>query len=253
MLVPATLYAAQVVRTSPRPLAHVEGPARGERIAAFNDRWDLLSAVPAVLPPNTASLSRIHDLSGYDSLMHRDTVALLKEVDGQDAAPPANGNMMFVKSSANPLLLAEAGVSEVWTNQPTEKLGVLPAESSGLYRYRLRGPGRVYVEGADGARTPALIEREGFGRMSIRASGPGRLVVKDRAMKGWHATVAGRTEAVPEARWIEVDNLPPGDQIVVLTYSPPGLKAWLSISCLVWVTAVALAVRRPRQSGIDSQ
>jgi len=253
VLVPATLYAAQVVRTSPRPLAHVEGPARGERIAAFNDRWDLLSAVPAVLPPNTASLSRIHDLSGYDSLMHRDTVALLKEVDGQDAAPPANGNMMFVKSSANPLLLAEAGVSEVWTNQPTEKLGVLPAESSGLYRYRLRGPGRVYVEGADGARTPALIEREGFGRMSIRASGPGRLVVKDRAMKGWHATVAGRTEAVPEARWIEVDNLPPGDQIVVLTYSPPGLKAWLSISCLVWVTAVALAVRRPRQSGIDSQ
>lgn len=253
VIVPVTLYASQVVRTSARPLAHVERPARGERIAAFNDRWDLLSAVPAVLPPNTASLSRIHDLSGYDSLMHRDTVALLKEVDGQDAAPPANGNMMFVKSSANPLLLAEAGVSEVWTNRPTEKLGVLPAEAGGLYRYRLKGPGRAFVEDAQGESRPARIEREGFGRMTVRATGPGRLIIKDRAMKGWSATVAGATRAIPESRWLEVPDLSSGEHVVELTYSPPGLKAWLVASGIAWIVALALASPRPRQTADSSQ
>lgn len=254
VLIPAVLYASQVVRTSDRPLARVEGPAPGERIAAVNERWDLLSAVPAILPPNTASLSRIHDLGGYDSLLSRDTVALLKEIDGQDAAPPANGNMMFVKPSANPLLLADAGVSEVWTNRPTEKLGVLPAEVGGLYRYRLRGPGRAYVETPDGERTPAAIESEGFGRTRIRASGPGRLVVKDRAMKGWYATVEGRTRPVPESRWIEVADLPAGEQTIDLRYIPPGLRPWLIVSGIAWVSVLWLAApRRPRQASGDSQ
>jgi hypothetical protein len=250
-IVPLALYATQVIRTSPTPLPRIEGPAPGERIAAVNDRWDLLTAVPAVLPPNTASLSRIHDLSGYDSLMHRGTVALLGEIDGQDAAPPANGNMMFVKTSANPLLLAEAGVSEVWTNKPMDKLGVLPAESNGLYRYRLRGPGRAYVEDPVGEKRPAKIEREGFGRMTLRATGPGRLIVKDRAMKGWSADVGGTTRSIPEGRWMEIVDLPPGEQVVEFHYSPPGLKLWLALSGLAWIATLGISLRRPKPSSTD--
>src|SRR6185312_7626959 len=99
------------------------------RVAILNSNWDLFSATDAIMPPNTAMLGGVRELGGYDSLIHRDTDAMLKGVEGLDPSghpidppPPANGNMMFVKPSALQSLqkLEDAGVSEVWSASAIE-------------------------------------------------------------------------------------------------------------------------------------
>ena len=242
-LLPISLYATQVLRTSASTLPKVVGPAESERIAAINDSWDLLAAAPATLPPNTATLSRIHDLSGYDSLLHRDTVKLLHEIMGQDPAPPANGNMMFIKPSANPLLLAEAGVSEVWTRKPMEKLGVLPVEEDGLFKYRLPGPGRAFVERPDGTKVPAKISDEGLGSFKVECEGPGKLVVRDRAMPGWQVSTGGRTYEIPTGTWMEVPGVPDGPMSAQFSYRPSGVVPAFWISVFAWLALGALVLR----------
>lgn len=100
----------------------IEAP-EGAVVAFVNEPWDLLSAAPALAPPNLASLSRVRDIAGYDSLLHRDLAARLNDVNGQDSAPPANGNIMFVKPSASAEKLAALGVTEVWSRRPLEGFG----------------------------------------------------------------------------------------------------------------------------------
>jgi hypothetical protein len=200
--------------------------ASADRFAFVVGDWEIGSAARALMPPNTAAARRMHDVAGYDSLIDRDTVALLRDIDGGDPAPPANGNMMFVKTSddpdkpsADPVKLAEAGVDEVWSLKPLPRFGTPTAEDNGILRYRLAGPGR--------ASTPAGRARvvdESFDGMTVDAEGPGKLTVRDRALPGWTATVDGRPATVGGALWLEVD-LPPGRHLVKFSYQPPGMIA----------------------------
>jgi len=82
-------FGASLVQTG-TPGLKVENKINFERIAPINGSWNFFQAPKAILPPNLAALNRIHSLDGYDSLMHRDTVAMLQDVDGVDrgAAPP---------------------------------------------------------------------------------------------------------------------------------------------------------------------
>jgi hypothetical protein len=113
-----------LVRTTPKDQTDLRiEAAEGAVVAFVNEPWDLLSAAPALVPPNLASLSRVRDISGYDSLLHRDLVARLNDANGQDSAPAANGNIMFVKPSASAAKLAALGVTEVWSRYPLEGFG----------------------------------------------------------------------------------------------------------------------------------
>ncbi len=211
MLVPLLLHGGLVRTGKPLPPVTVSG---GGRIAVINDSWGLLQPVKALLPPNTAILGRIHELGGYDSLLHRETVKLLHDVNGQDPAPPANGNIMFIKPSADPANLAALGVTEVWSLRPLAGFGESVPGGSYL-RYPLRGPGRLSVTGGVGE-----ILEDGYDRQRIRTDGQGGLVVRDRNLPGWHAQVDGA--AVPTAEgsvWREV-GLPPGPHRVDFRYIP---------------------------------
>src|SRR5690606_6110119 len=97
-----------------KPLAPaIEKPPLG-RVAIVNENWSILAATPGVLrAPDLAALSRIKELAGYDSLLHKDTKAMLDDVNGQDSAPPANGNIMFIKPTAARQKLIEAGIEGV--------------------------------------------------------------------------------------------------------------------------------------------
>lgn len=218
------------------PLAKAAPPADGSaRVAVVNEAWGLGAAAPALLPPNTASLSGIHELGGYDSLLHRDTVALLHDVDGQDSAPPANGNMMFVKPSADPRKLAEAGVTEVWSTKPLPGLSATPADG-GYFRQALPGPGRASTPAG-----PAKIESETLSQIRLQATGPGRLVLRDRMMPGWIAKVDGRHVPLEGKTWRELD-LPPGEHTVEMNYVAPGFTAGAGIGFLALVATAILAV-----------
>ncbi len=224
------VLAAQIgpcfVRTG-KPLEQVV--QESGRIAAVNERWDLLQAAPALLPPNTATILRLHDVAGYDSLLHRDTVALLHEIDGQDPAPQANGNMMFIKPSADLGRLSEAGVDEIWSMTPITALGTPFGQDRGYFRYRLATRGRAYTENG-----PAPIIHEGFGRLDIKAPGPGELTVKERNMEGWSARIDGKRASIPPGRWIRLA-LGRGGHSIELRYQAPGFVLGL------WVAVLALA------------
>jgi hypothetical protein len=73
--------------------AHV-GP--GDRIMPVNRDWSIVRPPNAVLPPNAATVYGFDDLQGYDSLQTGVYKAFAGELDGHDASPEANGNIVFV-------------------------------------------------------------------------------------------------------------------------------------------------------------
>jgi len=238
---------ASFLKTSPM------GAVGSERVAVVNSAWGLDRAVPALYPPNTPTAARIHDLAGYDSLIHRDTVAALRDVNGQDPAPGANGNMMFVKRTADPAKLADAGVTRVWSRQELPQLGQPTRTTDGVLEYALPGPGRASTPNGSGQ-----IEREGLGSLSVRATGPGTLVVRERNLPGWTAAIGGKEIPIRGDRWIELD-LPDGDSVVDLRYTPPGLSSGRIVSfvalllCIVGGVAATRAGRRSSDVSSDSR
>lgn len=227
-----------IERQSPNP----------ERFAAINGQWDLLVPAKAVLPPNTASVLRRRDVAGYDSLLNRDTVEILRSVNsGQDPAPPANGNIMHVKPGASLEALAEAGVSwlvvagdleeppltlpepgqdETKSTVYWQKVDPASAPSGlsgeGVSIFSLAGPGRAYI--LNGGETKKVdFALDGLSKQVLKVAGPGTLTIKDRMMEGWAATLDGKPAQLnPDSKWREVQ-VPAGDHTIVLSYTPPGM------------------------------
>ncbi|MDR3688863.1 MAG: hypothetical protein P4L46_05750 [Fimbriimonas sp.] len=226
-------FATTLVQTG-KPDLKVEANLGSERIAPINDAWDIYSAQHATLPPNLAALNRIHSLDGYDSLLHRDTVAMLRDIDGKDPAPPANGNIMYVKPSADLKKLADAGVTEVWSSKPLP-LANNPVEDGGVFKYRIGGPGRASTPNG-----PAMITKENPSGLTILAKGPGNLTVRDRNMPGWLAKVDGHHAPVSGSTWLEI-GLPEGEHVVELNYVAPGFMTALPASAIAWLTVILLA------------
>jgi hypothetical protein len=236
VLFPALLcwlgYGSDIVTTG-KPLDPIAGVAPGQRVAFINGSWDIQVAGKAIAPPNTASLSRIHEIGGYDSLLHRDTVALLRDVNGQhDAAPEVNGNMMFVKPGADSAKLAAAGVTATWDRDQSEPTA-------------LKGPGRCSVDGGS-----CRILEEDTDSIVLSAEGGGRLTLRDRMMPGWTARVDGREVPVTGDLWRTVELGSPGSHKVEFNYSAPGFHTGLALGAIgllgLGVTLLPTLRRRER-------
>ncbi len=233
------LVLPNLVRSARGDLGIKEGNDQG-RVAIVNDRWSLYGRPNAFLPPNVGSLSGIHELGGYDSLLDNDTKNLLDDANGQNSTPAENGNMLFVKSTADPAKLAAAGVTEIWTDRPNPKLPPIPPNDEGIYKYPLPGPGRVTAE----IGTPT-IQSESLSDIQVQAQGPGRLTLRDRNLPGWTATIDGQPAKIGGEVWRQIQ-LPAGTHVVRMEYSPPGLASGIRIAlaCLLLLgIGVALALR----------
>lgn len=214
-IVLALPYAANLVPTgAPIP---IQAPQGFDRVAFINRGWSMILPPQAIAPPNTAYLLGLRELAGYDSLIDADTKRLLDHIDGQDAAPPANGNMMLIKPTADPQLLADAGVTRI-------------AEGTDL-----DSPGLVSVTGGGGARMIA----DGPTGSTAEAPGPGRLILRERALPGWSATIDGRAAPLLGRTWLELD-LPAGGHRVEFDYRPPGLIPGVLLGVLGWLALVGL-------------
>ncbi|MCH8978543.1 MAG: hypothetical protein IH945_04785 [Armatimonadetes bacterium] len=200
-----------LVPTSDRPWERGE-PDPNTRIAFVNEGWELKLGVPVSMPPNVAAAKRLYDIAGYDSLLHKDAVGRLNDINGQDSAPPANGNMMFIKPGADRTKLADSGVTEIWT------LSDYGFDARGkLVKERIEGPGRANV-----GEIPAVIVADTYRTQTVRASGPGTLVVRDMNMPGWSASVDGAPAEIGGTLWRHVE-LGSGEHEIRFKYTPPGL------------------------------
>ncbi len=218
------------VRTGNVPPLNPALKAGFDRIAIVPGNWGLLERARTLLPPNLATLHRVHEVGGYDSLMHRDTVKLLHEIDGKDAAPPANGNMMFVDRKFDEKLLVAAGVSQIWSK---------PAGGNELQIQSL--PGKRAEMEAPGT---ANIESEDLRSIVVSATGPGHLTLHDRNMPGWTVTIDGKPAALSGDLWRETD-VPIGKHSVEFHYVPPGLTIGIILCVFAVFICVALGIGRP--------
>lgn len=228
-----------------KPLAKVDGPANPhERVAIVNENWGIVAADKnALMPPNLSALSRIHELAGYDSLLNSDTKRILDEINGQDSAPPANGNIMFIKSKPDWETLVDAGVSEVWSKRPLE-IGNFPmSEKDGVFRYRLKSDDKDVSRTSDNGK----ITSEGLGRIGIEAEGPKPLYLAERNLPGWSATVDGKPvpikdtapggEGLAKSMFMSID-LPAGKHQVELSFVSPGYSMGLMLGIPAWLLAL---------------
>jgi len=116
----------------------IEGVGPGDLVAIVNEHWSFVGRPRALMPPNTAAASGIRELGGYDSLLRREVKAWLDEINGQDSSPAANGNIAFVKPTADPVKLKAAGVTQVWSLRPLPKtFGPGERHPRGFLVYRL--------------------------------------------------------------------------------------------------------------------
>lgn len=208
----------------------IEGPkelvAQNSRIAVENSNWELVMAANAWLPPNLATIRREADVAGYDSLLHKDVQMWLSKIDrDQDPAPPANGNILFVKPDPDRQALREAGVGVLRTRSQDEQLG-----------------GHRAVLTAGQLETPARITKQTLRSITVEvpAGQGGRLQVRDHNLGGWTATVDGKPSPVDEGPWL-VTQAPPGTKEVTFTYTPPGVGTGFmmftlgAIGCVVFL------------------
>lgn len=229
-----------------KPLTKIDGLASPhERLAIVNENWSIVAADKnALIPPNLAALSRIRELAGYDSLLNADTKRILDEVNGQDSAPPANGNIMFIKSKPDWETLVDAGVSEIWSKRPLE-IGNFPVtEKDGVFRYRLKSYDKDVSRTSDNGK----ITSEGLGRIGIEAEGPKPLYLAERNLPGWTAKVDGKPvpikdsapggDGLAKSMFMLID-LPEGKHQVELSFVSPGYSMGLMFGIPAWILVLA--------------
>lgn len=215
----------------------IEGPkelkAQSERVAYVNENWELVAAAPATMPPNLSTIRRELDVSGYDSLLHKDVQMWISAIDNdKDPAPPANGNIMFVKSSPNLERLAEAGVGS-FDGQAFDSLGRASLLSNGL-------------------EVPVKVTEQTLKSVTVAVDQPGQLTLRDHNLGGWAAFAGDRELPLKPGRWLVVD-VPEGTQTVIFVYAPPGLKtglACLAVSLVVLIIGFLLSRRLTKNQNI---
>lgn len=162
------------------------------RIMPVNSRWSLFDYPDAVLPPNAATVYRLRDVQGYDSLFTRVDKAFSNRLSGGDSSPVEVGNMVFVKRIKS-ALDATAGVKYVVTKAPIAIPQLQLVHSGGMYIYRLiGGQGRVQLHPRNAGTTTWL--QDGPTRISllVNLQRPSELTLAESRYPGWKAQMDGR-------------------------------------------------------------
>ncbi len=267
---PMVVYALGYPWTAPRaaafsPLPDLPALGAGERIAALNMRWSLYEPPSARMPPNTAAMYRLPDVGGYDSLLPRHAKRFLDLLNGQDSAPPENGNMQFVKQLRPELAYLRVRAvltSGGWVSLPPapvrlQPLEALPDEESVWARLQANlFPDAIPVWGATaqqalqeygvGALVPsATVVWEAYRANSLRlrvinpASETAWLLITDTWYPGWQATVNGKPVPVLQANGaFRAVPIPSGEAVVEMRFQPRSVQTGMSLSVLSLIVAL---------------
>ncbi len=159
--------------------------------------------------------------------------------------PPLKDDDFEADRNAHPdaALLGLLNVSVVVASYPMEAAGLVPlAQGDGLWVYRntLARP-RAWGETASGWH-PAAGVAWSPNRVTVRAAGPGRLVLSEIAYPGWRVWVDGRPAPSETADGVlRAVTLPPGEHAVVWRFVPWDLYLGLALA----LVGVLVAWRLP--------
>ncbi|MCX7926264.1 MAG: YfhO family protein [Fimbriimonadales bacterium] len=261
------------------PIADLPQLGIGERVAVLNTRWSLYEPPPARMPPSTPVAYRLYDVGGYDSLLPRHYKRFLDLLNGQDSAPPENGNMLFVKT-LNPamayLRVRQVLTPDGWiTLEPAparlQPMEVLPSEDSVWARLQENPfPDAILVSGEEAQRavqehgSGALVENIALEwqeyratRVKLRVVNPSSqsawLLITDTWYPGWSATVNGKPAPLLQGNGgFRAIPIPPGEAIVEMHFMPRSFLMGASLSLMSLVVLGLLSrAAKPHQSRVD--
>jgi hypothetical protein len=249
-LAPVVVYALGYPWTAPSravfpPLPDLPVLGLGERVAILNTQWSLYEPPPARMPPNTAAMYRLPEIGGYDSLLPRHAKRFLDLLNGQDSAPPENGNMLFVKQVRPELayLRVRAVLTpDGWIALPPapvrlQPIEMLPDEESVWARLQANPfPDAIPAWGEEAQRaaqeygTGVLVpnaqvvwEEYGDSSLRLRVVNPSPqtawLLITDTWYPGWRATVNREPVPVLQANGaFRAIPIPPGEAVVKMQF-----------------------------------
>lgn len=236
-----------------------------ERILPINQRWNLYSAPPVVLPPNAGMVYGLRDVQGYDSLFtgqyksFANSFARPNAIGTLDASPIEVGNMVFFQNAraANVGVLGASIVLSLPTDSPGTTLESLPQtapiatgdDTMTLFPLPPH-PARAHLRDGNAPDTVTWNEdNPNRLRLTVNAQQADTLALDDQFYPGWMATVDGHPVAIArqaEAPVFRAVTVPVGRHIVAFTYRPASIQVGLFLTCaaaacLAFVATLALA------------
>jgi len=192
----------------------------------------MFSRPDAFMVPNLATLYGMQDIAGYDSFISKDSVEMMREINGgQDPAPQENGNMMTLRNpSPNLNALRDAGVSTLFA----------PGENVAVGGQLVSGPAREL-----------RIEQN---RITLELNGPGEVEVKVRNHPGWRLHIEGWDTPIEPGRWIKFRSPETAPLRATLTFDPwNGRGMILGIITLVSALTFVAVLWYPKRRAPESE
>ncbi len=215
----------------PVELPKLDVPAQ-QRVAFESKAWNIAKTPQAFWPPNLASVARVHDLFGYDSILDGRFVNKLKETIGAEPAPPENGNMMLWRPK------------EGEANRINCALGTLR-----FYTLieGMSGAASEPAEHDDGGRVEfgGKILEDGYDHQTVElgVSGVTASSIDDRYFEGMTTDTDGCS--VQDSDGFRIVQCKEGITKVTLRY--PGPKPiFLGLAAVALAACVAVVIRKPR-------
>lgn len=208
------------------------------RVAFESKAWNIAKTPDAFMPPNLATIMRVHDLFGYDSILDGRFVAKLKENMQMEPAPPENGNMMLMRKKSAEIRFVSVGLIK-----PGENRAVLGYPSLQGLMYS-----RIHEQGASAESGYWKIENDGYSRQELKRTLPRTgesttINIQDRYIEGMTSDTPGCEVSDKDGfRFVQCKE---GTTRVVLRY--PGPKAvYLGLAALATLASLAVLFRKQK-------
>lgn len=260
---------AQNMRFRPADSVFSEGDAAATYLASQPGIFRVYSPSYS-LPQETAALDGLELASGVDPLQLRSYAKIMESGSGAAqngysvALPPLDGLSPAVSNQdARPdaRILGLLNVRYIVAEYPLEGEGLVLEREFGqthIYRNAYEMP-RAWVQ--KGKQIPensadysaAEILEWSPNSISLRAAGPGILVLSEIVYPGWQVTVGGKKQAVLEVNSIlRAVELRPGEHVARFEFHPLRMYAGLGLAGAAWAALAGWMISRRKAERDDS-
>ncbi len=260
-----TAQRAQVYPITPG-IKQLQATLGHQRIWPVNSVWSLEHSPPAVLPPNGATVYKLRDVQGYDSLFtgeykaFADRFARVNAAGVKDSSPPEVGNMVFFQNPNLPGVQDTAARFAITLPATASGYGTVSIAPSAqpLYQgqdmniYPMNAIGNrcstMSLEGQIGPHPKFLHDGLNNVIVAVTTGTAGYLMLQDEYYPGWRAEVNGHsTPILRHNRVFRKVAIPSGTSTVTFRYLPAAYRLGVYLLCIATMTLSAVLAWRPNK------